>query len=115
VTSYEAVSPGKQTVSVTGGRAGETASAVTLTEGSIHTLVVLDGARGLEIANLEDAAGSSQLPKGGAQTGFGGTAPRGPGSPAPWLAMLATGSVIAAAGALGLRRHYRRRPPAATA
>lgn len=108
VTSYQAVSPGTQTVSVTAG-AEDTASAVTLSEGSIHTVVVLDGARGLEVANLEDAAGSSQMPRGGAQTGFGGTAPHGPGSPVPWLAVIAAGALLAAGGALGL--HRGRRPP----
>jgi Domain of unknown function (DUF4397) len=103
VTSYQAVSPGAETVAVTAG-AGEAQSAVTLTAGSIHTLVVLDGAKGLEIANLEDADGSSQLPAGGAQTGFGGTAARGPGSPLPWLELIACGSVLAVGGGLGLRR-----------
>ena len=68
VTSYQAVSPGAETVAVTAG-AGDAQSAVTLTAGSIHTLVVLDGAKGLEIANLEDADGSSQLPAGGAADG----------------------------------------------
>ena len=97
VTSYQAVSPGAETVAVTAGT-GDTKSAVTLTAGSIHTLVVLDGAKGLEVANLEDADGSSQLPAGGAQTGFGGTAPHGPGSPLPWLEVIAGGSVLAVGG-----------------
>jgi hypothetical protein len=86
---------------------GDTKSAVTLTAGSIHTLVVLDGAKGLEIANFEDADGSSQLPAGGAQTGFGGTAPHGPGSPLPWLGVIACGSVLAIGGGFGLRRSRR--------
>jgi hypothetical protein len=103
VTSYQAVAPGEETLAVTAG-AGDTKSAVTLTAGSIHTLIVLDGPKGLEIANLEDADGSSQLPAGGAQTGFGGTAPHGPGSPLPWLEVIAGGSVLALGGGLGLRR-----------
>jgi Domain of unknown function (DUF4397) len=103
VTSYQAVAPGTDTLAVTAG-AGDTKSAVTLTSGSIHTLIVLDGPKGLEIANLEDADGSSQLPAGGAQTGFGGTAPHGPGSPLPWLEVIAGGSVLALGGGLGLRR-----------
>jgi len=106
VTSYQTVSPGAQTVAVSAG-AGDAKSAVTLTAGSIHTLVVLDGAKGLEIENLTDADGSSQLPAGGAQTGFGGTAPRGPGSPLPWLEVIAAGAFLAAAGGLGLRRSRR--------
>jgi hypothetical protein len=103
VTFYQAVSPGAETVAVTTG-AEDTKSAVTMTAGSIHTLIVLDGAKGLEIANLEDADGSSQLPAGGAQTGFGGTAPRGPGSPLPWLEVVAGGSVLTVGGGLGVRR-----------
>jgi hypothetical protein len=106
VTSYQAVAPGVETVAVTAGT-GDTKSAVTLTAGSIHTLVVLDGAKGLEVANLEDADGSSQLPAGGAQTGFGGSAPHGPGSPLPWLEVIAAGSVLAVGGGLGLRRSRR--------
>jgi hypothetical protein len=115
VTSYQAVPPGTQRVAVagdTGARDTDTRdTAVTLTEGSIHTLVVLDGAQGLEIGNLVDAAGSSQLPKGGAATGFGGTAPRGPGSPLPWLEVIAAGSALAAGGGLGLYRSRRGRAP----
>jgi hypothetical protein len=113
VTSYQAVSPGAETVAVTAG-AGDTESAVTLTAGSIHTLVVLDGAKGLEIANLEDADGSSQLPAGGAQTGFGGTAARGPGSPLPWLEVIACGCVLAVGGGLGVRRGRRGASPRPT-
>jgi uncharacterized protein DUF4397 len=106
VTSYQAVSPGASTVAVAAG-AGDANTAVTLVAGSIHTLVVLDGAKGLEITSLEDADGSSQLPAGGAQTGFGGAAAHGPGSPLPWLELIAGGSVLAVGGGLGLRRSRR--------
>jgi Domain of unknown function (DUF4397) len=103
VTSYQAVPPGTEMVAVTG--AGQDAnSTITLAAGTVHTLVVLDGADGLEVANLEDAAGSAQMPKGGAQTGFGGTAPHGPGSPVPWLALIAAGAVLTLTGGLRLRR-----------
>ena len=108
VTSYQAVAPGAKTLAVTAG-SGDAKSAATLTAGSIHTLVVLDGAEGLEVANLEDADGSSRLPKGGAETGFGGTAPHGPSSPLPWLEVIAGGSVLAVGGGLGLRRSRRSR------
>jgi hypothetical protein len=108
VTSYQAVAPGAQTVTVTAG-AGGAKSAVTLTAGSIHTLVVLDGATGLQISNLTDADGSSKLPVGGAETGFGGTAPHGPGSPLPWLEVIAGGSVLVAGGGLGVSLSRRRR------
>jgi hypothetical protein len=101
VTSYQAVSPGTETVAVTGAGADAT---VTLAAGTVHTLVVLDGADGLEVANLEDAAGSAQMPEGGAQTGFGETAPHGPGSPVPWMVVIATGSLLALTSGLRLRR-----------
>jgi hypothetical protein len=106
VTSYQAVPPGTEHVTVSAGER-DASSAVTLAEGTIDTLVVLDGAKGLEIANLQDAAGSSQLPKGGAATGYGGTAPHGPGSPWPWLEVIAAGAVLAVGGGLGLLRRRR--------
>jgi hypothetical protein len=69
--------------------------------------VVLDGASGLKIDNLTDAAGSMNSPRGGAATGFGGTAPpAGPGL-APWLGTLAGGVLLALAGSVGLRRSRR--------
>jgi Domain of unknown function (DUF4397) len=108
-TSYQAIKPGTPTVRFTsaGGRA---AKAVRLAAGSVHTIVVLDGASGskLTIDNLTDAAGSSAAPKGGAATGMGGTAPGAGGTvPVPWLATLAGGVLLAAAGGIGLRRSRR--------
>jgi hypothetical protein len=108
-TSYQAIKPGTTMVRFTaaGGRA---AKAVRLAAGSVHTIVVLDGASGtkLRIDNLTDAAGSQDPPQGGAATGMGGTAP-GPGGPGPvpWLATLGGGMLLAAAGAFGLRRSRR--------
>jgi hypothetical protein len=58
----------------------------------------------LEIVNLEDASGSGKPPAGGVTTGFGGTAPRGPGSPVPWLAVIGAGSLLALTGGLRMRR-----------
>jgi hypothetical protein len=88
-------------VSSSGGTAN---SSVTLPAGTVHTLVVLDGASGLEVVNLEDASGSGQPPAGGVSTGFGGTAPHGPGSPVPWLVVIGAGSLLALTGGLRLRR-----------
>ena len=107
VTAYQAVPPGTQHVTVAAG-GQDASSAVTLADGSIDTLVVLDGAKGLEIGDLTDAAGSSQMPKGGAATGFGGTAPHGPGSPWPWLAVIAAGAALTAGATAG---RVRTRPP----
>jgi len=85
--------------------AGQTQSAsqqVGLVADTVHTLVVLDGQRGLAIDDLTNAAGSTVMPKAGVQTGFGGAAAR-PGAPLlPWvvtglagLALAVTGSVLA--------------------
>ena len=103
VSDYQPVSPGTQsvTVSSSGGTAN---SSVTLAAGTVHTLVVLDGASGLEVVNLEDASGSGQPPAGGVSTGFGGTAPHGPGSPVPWLVVIGAGSLLVLTGGLKLRR-----------
>ena len=105
-SSYQSVQPGSPIVTVSA--PGEHAAMpVTLAAGSVHTLVVLDGTSGLTIDNLTDAAGSTDSPRGGAATGFGGMAPRaGPGL-APWLGTLAGGVLLAFAGSLGLRRSRR--------
>ena len=104
VSDYQPVSPGTQTVTVSAGGT-DANSSVTLPAGTVHTLVVLDGASGLEVVNLEDASGSGKPPLGGVQTGFGGTAPHGPGSPVPWLVAIGAGSLLALTGGLRLRRN----------
>ena len=102
VSPYRAVSPATATVSVTGGGEHVTAS-VTLGAGTVHTLVVLDGAKGLVIDDLLDAAGSGDVPAGGASTGLGGTAPHVPPSPLPWLLAIGGGILLAIAGGARLR------------
>lgn len=102
VTSYQAVSPATAKVSIADAGA-DASSSVTLTAGTVHTLVVLDGTNGVQIDNLLDAAGSGTAPAGAAATGFGGTAPRGPSSPLPWIALIAAGLLAVAAGGLRLR------------
>ncbi len=98
-SSYQSIRPGSPTVTFTA-QGGHAAMPVKLT-------AVLDGSSGLRIDNLTDAAGSTDSPKGGAATGFGGTAPRaGPGL-APWLGTLAGGVLLAVAGGFGLRRSRR--------
>ena len=111
-SSYQSVQPGSPTVTFSA-QGGHAAMAVKLTAGSVHTLVVLDGSSGLRIDSLTDAAGSTDRPKGGAATGFGGTAPKpGPGL-VPWLGTLAGGVLLAVAGGFGLRRSRRSRRTAA--
>ncbi len=102
-TSYRAVAAGSSTARVAGG--GKDASLrISLKPDTTHTLVVLDGAGGLRISDLNDAAGSTVRPSGGAATGFGGTAPRPAPSRLPWLGMLAAGALLTGAGALRYRR-----------
>jgi len=87
------------------GTADTATQSVTLAAGTVHTVVVLDGASGLELVSLEDAAGAGKPPLGSASTGFGGTAPHGPGSPLPWAALIGAGSLLAVGSGLRLRRH----------
>jgi Domain of unknown function (DUF4397) len=104
VTNFATARPGTWMVHVSGA-AGMATKSVALKAGSIHTLVVLDGAGGsLMIDNLVDAAGSGIAPQGGAATGLGGTAPVPAPSPAPWAAVIAAGALCAMAAAYWLRR-----------
>jgi hypothetical protein len=78
---------------------------VTLAAGSIYTIVVLDSAgNSLEIDPLQDAAGSTVMPNGGAATGLGGTASTPVPSPVLWVSLVAAGALIATAGAYRMRR-----------
>jgi hypothetical protein len=103
VTSYGQATPGTWTVQVSGAN-GTVSSSITLAAGTIHTLVVLDSANGLAVDNLEDAAGSTVMPQGGAATGLGGTAPVPAPSPAPWAAVAAVGLLCTGVAAVWLRR-----------
>jgi hypothetical protein len=105
-TAYKTVAPNMPTVTFTAPGA-HTAMPVTFTAGSVHTLVVLDGSSGLRIDNLTDAAGTMEMPKGGAAAGLGGTAPQPSQGLAPWMATLAAGLLLSAAGVLALRRSRR--------
>ena len=102
-TSYTAVLPGAHTVrfAVPG---EQTATPITLAADSVHTIVVLDDGTGLRADAVTDAVGSRLTPKGAADAGFGGTAPRPPANPAPWLAVIAAGALLSAAGLARLRR-----------
>jgi Domain of unknown function (DUF4397) len=104
VSSYQAVTPGSEAVVVTDASGGGDANAsMSLAAGTVHTLVVLDGAHGLEVVDLVDASGDAADPVGGVSTGFGGTAPHGPPSPLLWLLATATGAALAMAAGLRLR------------
>jgi hypothetical protein len=102
-TSYAAVSPGAQTVRFAA-PGQHTAMPVTLAAGTVHTIVVLDDSSGLKADAVTDASGSQIMPKGAVSAGFGGTAPRPPANPVPWLVMIAAGALLAAAGLARWRR-----------
>jgi hypothetical protein len=106
-TGFLALSPGWQEIHASGYSATTTRH-LFLRANTIHTLVVLDNEGGLRIHSLEDAVGSRAMPVGGAATGLGGTAPEPGTSPALWLAIMAGGGLLAAMGAVGLRRRRRR-------
>ena len=108
VSTYQAIPPGNWTMAAIG--SGTTAKEVVpVAAGTVHTLVVLDGSSGLEMISLVDAAGAGQPPVGGVTTGFGGTAGHGPGSPAPWLALIGAGMLVTLVAGLKLRRNGQRR------
>src|SRR5690349_9725306 len=89
-TPYQAVAAGS-TVAHVAGDTEDASLGMSLRADTIHTLVVLDGAGHLRLTDLEDAAGSTTRPEGGAATGLGGMAPRPASSPLPWLAVIGTG------------------------
>ncbi len=108
VSAYQAIPANTWTMEAIG--SGDTATGrFAMNEGTVHTMVVLDGTNGLEIVNLLDAAGAGKPPVGGVTTGFGGTAGHGPGSPVPWLAVIGAGALIVLTGAFRLRRNGPRR------
>ena len=102
-TSYAAVSPGAQTMRFAA-PGQHTAMPVTLAAGTVHTIVVLDESSGLKADAVTDASGSQIMPKGAVNAGFGGTAPRPPANPVPWLVTIAAGALLAAAGLARWRR-----------
>jgi Domain of unknown function (DUF4397) len=114
-TGFLPVSPGWQAIHV-GGYSENATARVFLPANTIHTLVVLDKPDrqgGLQVSSLQDAVGSATMPAGGAATGFGATAPRPGSSPLLWLAIMAGGGLLAAAGGARLWRGRRRAAHAA--
>jgi hypothetical protein len=105
-SAYQEVPTGKTTVAF-GAAGGHVSMPVTLAAGSVHSIFVLDGSSGLRIDNVTDAAGSADTPRGGAATGFGGTAPPPGPRLAPWVATLVGGALLIAAGVFALRRSRR--------
>jgi hypothetical protein len=98
VSQYITIKPGPWVMTATGPTATGSAP-VPLTADTVHTEVVVGGPTGgVEIVNLIDAVGSGAPATGGVGTGFGGTAPRGPASPLPWLMVIGVGVVLTLTG-----------------
>ncbi|HEX2317290.1 MAG TPA: DUF4397 domain-containing protein [Thermomonospora sp.] len=102
-TPYRHLAVGTADVRVRG-RSGTADTDVALRAGMVHTVVVLDGRRGLELMALRDASPGAVPPGGGPGTGFGGAAdaPGGGGGGtqvvwSPWSMVLLGG-----AGVLGV-------------
>ena len=109
VSPQAPIPSGTWTMTATGASA-KSSLPVTLTAGTVHTEIVIDApGGGIQIVNLTDAAGAGQAPSGGVSTGLGGTAPHGPGSPLPWLALIGGGALLALASGWRLRRNAQRR------
>lgn len=106
VTPYKQVTPGAMTVRASAAGADGSA-AVTLDAATAYSVLVLDKPGGLVLTTLTDSRGLTDVPSGGAQTGFGGTAPR-PWGLLPRLGLGLAALLSAAGAALVLRR--RRRP-----
>jgi len=105
VSTDAAIPQGTWTMTATGTSA-KASSPITLTAGSVHTEIVIDGPDGsLEIENVVNSAGAGAAPSGGVATGLGGTAPRGPGSSLLWVAAIGAGLLLTLAGSLRLRRN----------
>lgn len=109
VTAYQTLDPGPRALKVSTQDADATEQ-LNFSGGSTYTLAILDGAgagSAPQVLDLSDATGTSVMPKGGVNTGFGGTAQHGgPGSvlPAGWIVLL-----IAAVGAVGYAGARQRR------
>jgi uncharacterized protein DUF4397 len=109
VSSQTPIPAGTWTMTATGSSANASLP-VTLTAGTVHTEVVIAApGGGVEILNVTDAAGAGVAPSGGVSSGFGGTAPRGAGSPLPWLALIGAGALLVLAGGWPLLRSGLRR------
>jgi len=107
LTTYRVANPGTWVFHAVG-ESQHAAQTIKLTPNCIHTIVVVDAPGHLKIDDLLDAAGETNMPMGGVETGLGGTAPR-PAPPAmPWLVTVAGGGLLTLAGAVAIRRAWHR-------
>ncbi|MEE6260565.1 DUF4397 domain-containing protein [Plantactinospora sonchi] len=109
-TPYQQVEPGRATLRLAGTGAAPTTTAVSLHDGAVYSLLVLDAKQGGLTTELRvDARGGVVVPAGGVDTGAGGTAGSGDGSyPTGAAPLVALGAfLVAVAGRYALRRRTR--------
>ncbi|MEV4755446.1 DUF4397 domain-containing protein [Micromonospora sp. NPDC049559] len=111
-TAYSQIAPGRWRLRLGATGTAPTSVDVTLSPGTVYSLVVLDAERGGLTTELRtDARGGSVVPSGGVETGGGGLASGGRSGPPYALVVLAAGAILAvsaAAGVVLLRRRARR-------
>lgn len=106
-TSYSSL-PGNAAdtkVAVTGSAGSSATTSVKLGPGTLHTIIVLDGAQGLKLLDLADTTGGAVTPTGGVDTGLGGLAPR-PSRPAWPFPLAALGLATALTATIVIRRRH---------
>ncbi|MFY1686923.1 DUF4397 domain-containing protein [Plantactinospora sp. WMMB782] len=116
-TSYHQVTPGRSTLRLSATGAKPTTMAVSLRDGTVYSLLVLDAKKGGLSTELRvDARGGMVVPDGGVDTGAGGTGTEpgaggraGPGGPAYPIGLAAVGAVAAVVVAAATRSALRRR------
>ncbi len=97
VTGYANVPQGRWTLNVTSDGKTVAAPRVDLTAGSVHSVLVINGTDGkARVKTITDAASVAAMPKGGVETGAGGTA----SNPSPGQVATVAGSVVAGLGVL---------------
>ncbi len=119
VSPYEIATAGDYSVAMRASGASPSSppvlsTSVTIKAGHAYTVAGMGPESGLRLQVLDDQL---TTPPGkavirviqGVRTGFGGTAPHGPGSPLPWLAAIGVGALITLTGGLRLRRNGLRR------
>lgn len=110
VTTYQTIDPGPCPLHISTASATQTTD-LDFSADSTYTLAILDNGSGAapKVLDLTDASGTSALPKGGVNTGFGGTAAQQQstsGSPQLWVwaLLLVAGGTAIVFGTRRLRR-----------
>ncbi|GIG90111.1 DUF4397 domain-containing protein [Plantactinospora endophytica] len=115
-TQYHQVEPGRSTLRLSAAGAEPTTADVSLRDGTVYSLLVLDAKRGGLTTELRvDARGGAVVPNGGVDTGAGGGVDTGagggagPAEPAYPLGLAGIGALGAVVVAVAVRSAVRRR------